>query len=325
MRTRSQASTGRVLAAGGAVAVATGLSWRHLAGRRSHGSWSPPGGRLIDGPLAGRVVGEGPPSMLLLHGMFSAGRYWGARFDELATTGSLVVPDLLGFGRSPRPPSGYTADAHADAVADTLRRLGATRSVVVGAHSVGSIVALRLALRHPHLVAAIVAFAPPIYETPEAGRAQIASVDHLARLFLANAQLGERVCALMCRHRHIAALAVRAAEPSLPSALAHDRVEHSWSSYADTLSNLVLAAEAPDWLAQIGVPVHLVAGSSDEAVDIDWLRQLEQHHRHVTLDVIDGAAHDLPLSHSGTCLELLRGARGADEAASSPLSDEEER
>lgn len=321
MRTRSQASTGRVLAAGGAAA-ATGLSWRHLTARRSRRSWSPPGGRLANGPLAGRVVGEGPPSMLLLHGMFNAGRYWGARYDELATPGSLVVPDLLGFGRSPRPPSGYTADAHADTVADTLRRLGATRPVVVGAHSVGSIVALRLAVRHPDLVATIVAIAPPIYETPEAARAQIASVDPLARLFLANAQLGERVCALMCRHRQIAALAVRAAEPRLPPALAHDRVEHSWSSYAETLSNLVLAAEAPDWLARIGVPVHLVAGGNDQAVDIDWLRQLEQHHRHVTLDVIDRAAHDLPLSHADTCLELLRGTRRAAITAGVRVADE---
>ncbi len=122
-------------------------------------------------------------------------------------------------------------------MADTLHHLGATKHVVVGAHSVGSLVALRLAARHPELVADVVAFSPPIYETPEAARQQISSIDPFARLIFANPELGERVCSLMCRHVSAAALLVRAAQPSMPAPLAHDRAEHAWSSYSETLSN----------------------------------------------------------------------------------------
>lgn len=63
------------------------------------------------GPLAVRGLGSGSPT-LLLHGLLGSNRYWGGAFDRLADQGLLLVPDLLGFGASPRPLSGYGAGEH---------------------------------------------------------------------------------------------------------------------------------------------------------------------------------------------------------------------
>lgn len=306
------------LVSGAAVA---GAGWRWWVGRRreSQTKWSPPGGARVDGVLSARVAGGGPPRVVLLHGMFNSGLYWGARYDGLSDDGGVVVPDLLGFGRSPRPKSGYTPDAHADAVAETIRAAGVEAPVLVGGHSLGSLVALRLAVRHPELVASVVAFSPPIYRDEATARRQIASTDPLARLLLVNEELCARACEFMCRHRRLSAAVVRLARPTLPAPLANDRVEHSWASYHETLSSLVLAAEAPSWVAEVQVPVRIVAGERDRAIDLGFLEELAATHPHVTLRVVDDGGHDLPLTHPDICIDELttRSAEGSEPGADS--------
>jgi len=69
---------------------------------------------------------------VLLHGLVASGIYWGGAFDRLGEQHRLVVPDLLGFGRSPRPADGYGPDDHIDAIITCLDDLGiAARNITV--------------------------------------------------------------------------------------------------------------------------------------------------------------------------------------------------
>ena len=65
--------------------------------------------------LAARSWGTGP-DVVLLHGLGASARYW----DPVAGSSQSfhgIAPDLLGFGRSPKPRStSYGVDDHADAV-----------------------------------------------------------------------------------------------------------------------------------------------------------------------------------------------------------------
>ena len=45
--------------------------------------------------------------------------------------------------------------------------LGIAEPAIIGAHCLGSLIALRLAATHPELVTAIAAFGPPIYPDPK--------------------------------------------------------------------------------------------------------------------------------------------------------------
>jgi pimeloyl-ACP methyl ester carboxylesterase len=302
-----------VAAAAGAV-IAASVAWRHRTDRTG---WSPSAGVVVDGPLPAHVVGQGPVRAVLLHGLFNSGRYWGRAYDGVAGGGRSVAPDLLGFGRGPRPSDGYTADAHADAVADTLRQLGVDGPMVVAGHSVGALVALRLAVQHPELVGGVVAFAPPLHRDPGSARTHIARIDPLAGLLVANTDLAARACALMCRHRSAAATAVRLFRPDLPAPLADDRVEHSWASYSQTLSNMVLAAEASSWLPEISVSVRILAGSDDDGLDHQYLTELADRYAHVTLDQVPGG-HDLPLAAPELCLAVIRDALADVDALRGP-------
>ena len=68
--------------------------------------------------LSARSWGQGPP-VVLLHGLGASSRYW----ETLAHSSSgyaATAPDLLGFGRSPKPPeASYDAACHVEALSPT--------------------------------------------------------------------------------------------------------------------------------------------------------------------------------------------------------------
>jgi pimeloyl-ACP methyl ester carboxylesterase len=81
----------------------------------------------------------------------------------LAPCHRVLVPDLLGFGASPRPDGGYGPDDHAAAVAESVLRVGLSAPAILAGHSAGAVIALRLAMLRPDLVAAVICFGPPFY------------------------------------------------------------------------------------------------------------------------------------------------------------------
>jgi len=69
--------------------------------------------------------------------------------ELLAPANDVVVPDLLGFGRSPRPDELHP-EAQAAALEDALGRAGINRATLVG-HDFGGPISLSLYRRRPEL------------------------------------------------------------------------------------------------------------------------------------------------------------------------------
>jgi pimeloyl-ACP methyl ester carboxylesterase len=95
------------------------------------------------------VGGEGPP-LLLVHGY--GGAAW--NFSELAPLlegRRLVIPDLPGHGASSPLPAAPTLAGFADVLEAVCEAEGHAQVDVLG-HSLGGVVALRLAERHPERV-----------------------------------------------------------------------------------------------------------------------------------------------------------------------------
>lgn len=103
------------------------------------------------------LPGPGPdaPVVLLVHGLGGRWQHWSENLAGLAEHARVVAVDLPGFGRSAPPRQGYAVDGFADVLAELARRLGLPPVVVVG-HSLGALVALRLAHRHPAQVSSVV-------------------------------------------------------------------------------------------------------------------------------------------------------------------------
>lgn len=119
--------------------------------------------------LHGEVAGDGP-LIVALHGLTAARRYVLHGSRTIERSGYRVVAyDARGHGQSdPAPtPSDYRYADYADDALAVLDHLGVERAVLVG-HSMGAHTAARLALTHPHRVAALVLGAPAHLGRPSA-------------------------------------------------------------------------------------------------------------------------------------------------------------
>ena len=107
-----------------------------------------------------RTLGSsGGPTLLLIHGLGASGEVWARLAERLAGRYRLLIPDLRGHGRSPHSDR-YRVDELADDVIDILDRHGTERADVLG-HSLGAMVAYRLAAKIPQRVGRLVLEEPP--------------------------------------------------------------------------------------------------------------------------------------------------------------------
>lgn len=114
--------------------------------------------------------GNAEPPLLFVHGWCCDHTFFEPQFDHFKSSHTVVAMDLRGCGRSDRPETGYDIPTLADDVAWLAGAIAISRPIVVG-HSLGAMVAIELAARHPSVPLAIVADDPgPINPLPETRR-----------------------------------------------------------------------------------------------------------------------------------------------------------
>ena len=111
--------------------------------------------------LAYTLRGSGPP-LLLLHsiGLWSWSYEWRHNVDALAEQYSVYTLDLLGFGRSDRPPIYYAPRLYLALVSDFARRVVGTPVGLVGA-GLSAAYSVELAAADPQQFPVVVLVAPP--------------------------------------------------------------------------------------------------------------------------------------------------------------------
>jgi len=107
-----------------------------------------------------RHGGKGP-AVVLLHGFADTGDMWAPLAAQLASSYTIVVPDLRGIGLSAHPQSGYEKKNQAQDIAQLLGRLGVNTAALV-THDIGNMVGYPLAALFPELVTRWVAMDAPL-------------------------------------------------------------------------------------------------------------------------------------------------------------------
>jgi N-formylmaleamate deformylase len=116
--------------------------------------------RANDTELYYEQAGTGREPVVLIHGWMSSRRNWEETVPRLPLDRYRVFNfDLRGAGLSGRPPSGHSPEQYADDLAAAMTALGVETFHLVG-HSMGGLVGMVLALRHPARLRKLVLVAP---------------------------------------------------------------------------------------------------------------------------------------------------------------------
>lgn len=251
------------------------------------------------------VAGEGDP-LVLVHGLGGAAANWLALAPLLLPGRRLIVPELPGHGGSSALPAAPSLSPYADRLGLLLDHEGAAPAAVVG-HSLGGAVALRLALRRPEAVSALVL----------AAAAGISSATRSARYALT-------ITGILKPGRKIAPHRGRVARSALlkrvvfgrwgasdPDALPPELVEALLAGparHTDTLSaaKALVRDDLRPELEHVGCPVLVLWGARDNQLPVDDAFDYARRLR-APLRVIADCGHLLIVERPAGCADAITG------------------
>ncbi|MBI2215983.1 MAG: alpha/beta hydrolase [Candidatus Rokubacteria bacterium] len=241
----------------------------------------------LDGvALHHEATGQGPTTLVLVHGSGGSSAVWAHQLSGLADVARVVAPDLPGHGRS-----GGGAPAAIDESVEIVRRLldalGLARAVV-GGHSMGGAVAQAFALAHPDRVTGLVLVGtgarlkvlPSIFEALEKDYAAgVRLVTDLAVGPSASAELKDSI------YRLTLATPYRVTAADFGACHVFDVIER---------------------LATITAPTLVVVGRDDQLTPPKYAEFLRTRIAGARLAVIPGAGHYVQLERPAETTAVLR-------------------
>jgi 3-oxoadipate enol-lactonase len=249
------------------------------------------------------VGGEGPP-LLLVHGLGGAASNWTELTPLLSAHHRLLVPDLPGHGGSTALPAVSGLEPFADRVALVAEREGMLPAPVVG-HSLGGMVALRLALRRPDDVQAVVLAAAAGLSVGNVWGRQLLSIftsvrpGRLAgryRSWVARSPLLRRVVFGVVSVADPVGLTDEAVEGFLAAHLLHTDVDSAWQA---------LRVDDPrQELEAVRCPVLVLWGAEDAQLPLDDAFEYTRRLR-ARLRVIPGCGHLLIGERPDPCTDAI--------------------
>jgi 3-oxoadipate enol-lactonase len=249
---------------------------------------------------------EHSDTVLLLHGMGSAGDDWLFQLPALEPYYRVLTPDMRGHGRSPKPAGPYSIPLMTDDVIDLLDDLKIERAHVAGL-SMGGAIAQQLTIKQPERVRSLT-----LVNT--FARVRPAGVSGLQRFlkrvwalqFGTMRDLGEPVIANLFpkpEHNEIR-------QVGLERFLANNT---SKQVYMAVLRAVVLH-DSRRHLGKIGVPTLVVTGDRDRTVPMPCKEELARGIPGAHLVAIPDSGHATPIDQAevfnGVLLDFLRRAEG---------------
>jgi len=228
--------------------------------------------------------GEGGTPLVLLHGLSGSARWWRHNVLELASEFRVLVPDVVGFGRTRcRGPLPDMA-GFAEVIAGWMERLGLEPAHLVG-HSMGGQIAAHLAARHPGRVRRLVLVDAAGIPRPLSPRALV-------------------------RFAADVAPPSRWGDPRFVPVIVGDALLTGPRTIVRALAR-ILRDDVRAVLPRISVPTLVLWGEGDTVIPLEHARELRGRIPNARLVVLRGAAHnpmvDRPAEFNRVVAAFLRG------------------
>lgn len=247
-----------------------------------------------------RKEGSGPP-VLLLHGLGGSWRYWRRGLDGLRAHHTLYLPDLLGFGRSPKPWGDYSLSKHVEALTPLLESDNGAMTVV--GHSMGAIVALGLFARYPTRVRRLVLVGLPYFPTRELAEVTLSKLSLMNRLVVGRSWLAPA----LCYTKDLWSLPIFAPIAGVPVDLYRDYWKHTWNSFSRSFFNTLLASDIVRLLENVDhSKITLIHGKTDPIAPVQYVRTLAERFPDLAFRELNGN-HHLYLAYPRLVNRLIKG------------------
>jgi len=199
----------------------------------------------------------------------------------------VYVPDLLGYGRSPRPDVSYSIAMQETAVVQFMQAVHLTRADV-GGWSMGGWVSMKLALDHPELVDRLVIYdSAGIYFPATFG----------AELFVPTDAAGVwRLMTILSPHP-------RELPPFVTRAVLRKFEQNGWV-ISRSMVAMTSGRDLLDFrLYSIQQPTLIVWGAQDELIPLSAGKKIHELIPRSVLNVVEGCGHLAPLECSQPVVE----------------------
>lgn len=208
--------------------------------------------------------GQGPV-IVMLHGINSTGDDMLPLVELLRSEYRVIVPDLLGFGDSPKPLDiDYTTDQNVQVLAATLAELDLPGRFLLLGYSLGGDIAARYAASHPEQVRRLVLVSTPFYLPPEH------YVKHRFGTSYVKAMLWTWLWRIIGKQQEdntaIYSLASGPLRESVSEYLRAEELGTHWEVMSKTLQNTISATTLVDDLPHLTMPTVFAFGVRDPLV-----------------------------------------------------------
>lgn len=222
--------------------------------------------------------------VVMLHGLGRNSDVWKGTAAGLVPLGYRAVAlDLLGFGQSPKPQwLDYTVDDHARAVIACLERLKLSERAIIVGHSMGCLIAVRIARLRPDLVKHLVLYQMPLHDgLPETRRYKFLNEFYF--------KLYQRIMAL---EPNFSQENMRLAERLARRAIGMEITEETWLPLIRSLENTIMKQTTGADIQTLDTPMDVIWGSFDMLV----IRGKPQHI--FGESAVQVATHKVPARHT---------------------------
>jgi pimeloyl-ACP methyl ester carboxylesterase len=232
-------------------------------------------------------VEDGTP-LVLVHGLGARGEDWGAMIPRLAAKGFHVwVPDLLGYGRSPRPDVNYSIPLEEQVVVGFMQTMHVSRADV-GGWSMGGWIAMKLALDHPEMVDRLAIYDSAGVYFPATWEADLFTPDDVAGV-------RKLVSMLTPDPRPMPEFAAEAALRKLQ--------RNAWIVQR-SMSSMTSGKDLLDFrLNKISQPMLIVWGSKDVLIPLPVGERIHEAVPQSVLNVVEGCGHLAPAECTAPVVE----------------------
>ena len=248
------------------------------------------------------TLGEGPDTIVFLHGIGGTTRYWKSRVQPLASNYRLMLVDLLGYGLSPKPWTRYTVERHVDELFQVLRE---QKSLILVGHSFGAIVALAFAARYPHLVKRLILMSLPYFGNKEGAMHYFGNSPLALRYVMTNIAFAAFAC-IMTRWvlRGLLPYVLR----DMPREVVEDLTRHTWRSYTSSVWDGIYGHDLLADIRQLDTKCDIIFlhGELDETAPLSGIEQLMVGRPDWQIQILPGADHHPLLRNSKWCLQAIK-------------------